>query len=193
MTGPWLISYLAVWVLLLANGIVIVSLLRNLAELHAALAALLPKRSWQPFPSELKAGDHLPEVTWQTLSDRPTSVSQLKGVPQAFAVVSPDSALSATYLERLAGGEDIDPQDSTLTNLVVVSLGDAVTTAELVSRIGLPETVTVLTDSGREVMRKWGISQTPVTVIVDADLQVVRQVFTGESSPTHEHAAAGHG
>jgi hypothetical protein len=188
LTDPWVASYIALWVLMLALGVVLVSLLRNLAAVHAGIAQLLPKPQWRAFPTALKTGDRLPDVEWLSVDGRRRSLSQMKGVRTAYALVTPGSELSATYLKRIVAGQDLDPLDPTLRNWVMVSIGDVSDASELVREAGVPEVVTVVADTGREVVQKWGVTSTPVTVIVDEDLRVVRQDFIGEGTSKHDHS-----
>jgi len=195
VTGPWLVSYIALWALLLLTGVVVLSLLRNLATVHASIADLMPRPQWRPFPTGLKAGDRLPEVAWRSLDGASRSLDQLKGERTAYALVNPESELSAAFLKRIMEGQDLDPMDPTLKNWVMVSIGDLSGATELVRKAGVPRSVAIVVDPDREVVQKWGVTSTPVTVIVDEDLRVVRQDFIGEGASNHDHDTGinGHG
>jgi hypothetical protein len=189
MSGLWLVSYIALWILFLVVAVVLISVLRNLGIIYESLRA--PSSDQRPAPSSLTTGQRVPEVTWRTLAGHAKTVSEMTGVRQAFALVSPDCAPCLDYMKELSEGtRDLDPLDSTLRDWVVVSIGDHDGTARLAKRAGIPANVQVLVDSDRQVVAKWGISRTPSLVIVDEQLRVVRQIFSAEmQSDSHEPAA----
>ena len=180
MSGLWLISYVALWILVLAVAVVQVSVLRNLGVVYEAFRA----RPSEPraLPSALTAGQRLPDVTWRTLAGQAVPVSEWMGSKRAFTLVSPDCAPCLDYMKELSEGtRDLDPLDSTVKEWVVVSIGSQDGTTVLAQRAGVPANVPILLDSDREVVAKWGIRRTPTVVVVDDQLRVVRQVFDAET------------
>jgi hypothetical protein len=187
MTGPWLASYIALWILFLALAAALVAVLHNLGVLYDAVdrAGMPGKRS-----SNLDAGQVLPEVTWRTLAGNPVKSSALKGTRQAIVIVSPTCAPCVEHVKEIAAGErDLDPLDATLQRHVVVCLSDADTAAGFLERVGIDGDVQVLFDRDHELTRRWGISATPTTVIVDDELRVVRQIYGAEAEPTAHNGA----
>lgn len=198
MTGLWIVTYVALWLLFLTEAVVLVSVLRNLGVVYTSLAALAPhaKRA----PTALKTGDLLPDITFETLEGQPVSLKEFNDHKQAVALISPTCVPCAHYLEEVVrhGGEP-DPLDPSVRLGLIVSFGDRDGTKKFVENVGgLPRGVLVVLDSKREVSRHWGISTTPTTVIVDDELRVVRQVFgegpreiTGVSRDVGAFAALG--
>jgi hypothetical protein len=181
------VSYIALWILFLALAAALVAVLHNLGVLYDAVerATMPGKRS-----SNLDAGQVLPEVTWRTMAGRPVKSSALKGTRQAIVVVSPTCAPCVEHVKEIAAGErDLDPLDATLQRHVVVCLSDADAAAGFLERVGIDEDVQVLFDRDHELTRRWGISATPTTVIVDDELRVVRQVYGTEAEPTAHNGA----
>jgi redoxin len=178
VTGSiWIVSYIALWVVLLIVTVILVSVLRNLGIVYRSLEALSPAANRAP--TALKAGDRLPDVTWQTLAGDPVTLGNLNSRRQAVALVSPSCEPCLAYLREIAEeARDPDPLDPSVRLGVIVSFGDATGTKRFLSKVGkLPADVRVVVDSSREVSSKWGITATPTTVIVDDELRVVRQVF----------------
>ena len=187
MTGPWLVSYVALWLLFLALAAALLAVLHNLGVLFDAVdRARMPGQRW----SNLDAGQVLPEVTWRTLAGDPVKSSALKGTRQAIVIVSPTCAPCVEHVKEIAAGErDLDPLDATLRRHVVVCLSDADAAAGFLERAGIESEAQVLVDREHELTRRWGISATPTTVIVDDELRVVRQVYGAEAEPTAHNGA----
>jgi Redoxin len=188
MSGLWLVSYVALWILFLAVAIVLISVLHNLGVVYASLKMVAPMR--QP-SSNLMPGQALPEVTWLTLDGQSKSIAAFKGSKRAFAVVSPDCAPCVDYVRQLAlRNHEIDPIDSDVHEVVIVSQGDLDGTKRLLEKAEVDSELTVMLDVRREVTDKWGITGTPTTVIVDEQLRVVRQLFGGlTATATHSVAS----
>jgi hypothetical protein len=187
VTGLWLVSYVALWVLFLAVAGALVSVLHNLGVVFDAVnvASMQPRG----LSSNLKTGQVLPDLTWHTLAGEPRKVSELRGARQAFEIVSPTCGSCVEFLRQIvAGGRDPDPMDATLHKRTVVCLGDADDATRLLESAGITEGVTVMVDRDRELSRKWGITSTPSTVVVDEDLHVVRQVFGAMAPAAEVHA-----
>jgi len=191
MTGLWLVSYVALWLLFLAVAAALVAVLHNVGVLYDAVNRAGERGTRY---SSLDTGQVLPEVTWRTLAGNPMKSSALKGTRQAIVIVSPTCAPCVEHLkEIITGDRDLDPLDSTLQRHTVVCLGDADTATTFLEKVGVTGDGTVLIDRDRELTRRWGISTTPTTVIVDDELRVVRQVYGTEAEPTAHngaHAAA---
>jgi|SRR5215467_7522276 len=172
MEGLWLVSYIALWVLFFTLVAVLLSVLRNLGVIYRSLPGAVKMRA----PSNLKAGEILPEVTWQTLLGEARPLVALRGMRQAITLVSPSCGPCVEYLRKV-DAEPPDPIDETVMRRVIVSLGDAEDTVRLIDRAGVKSRDLVLLDPNRTVSERWGIAATPVTVVVDEELRVVRQVF----------------
>jgi Redoxin len=182
MSGIWLASYLVLWVLMLVVAVVLISVLHNLGVVYATLKQ--SRRQGGP-STNLKPGQVLPEAIFQTLDGKTKTTSDLRGTPRAIALVSPSCGSCVEYLRSIAEKQPpMDLLDLSGLDLVIVSLGDVDGTVNLLERAGLLGlSSSVLLDPHREATEKWGLSATPTTVMVDANLQVVRQIF-GEGERT---------
>lgn len=175
MTGIWLISYIALWLLFLGVSIVLLSVLRNLGIIYESMSSSPTTRKQS---TNLIAGQVLPELTLRTLAGYSKATAEFCGRKIAFIIISPTCSPCKDLLERIAQGNiQVDPLDSTLQDTVLVSVGDATMTANLVQQLGLSQKNLILLDTERLVLKIWGISATPTTVIVDAAGKVVRQIF----------------
>jgi hypothetical protein len=175
MTGIWLISYVALWVLFLGVAVVLISVLRNLGIIYESIQQLPQLRT---SPTKLETGQALPNIMLQTLSGEALSLAALQGSKTAVSIVSTQCGPCRDLLSTIALGTDqADPLDPTVRRRVVVSLSDMLTTAQLIDQVGLSTNVPVFVDPETNVTKEWGITTTPTTVIVDEQLKVVRQVF----------------
>lgn len=86
MSGLFLLSYIALWVLFLAVALVLVSVLRNLGLIAEAIRAEQPLNVTS---SKLRVGEVLPEIVLQTRNGEDASVHDLAGVRTALIIVSP--------------------------------------------------------------------------------------------------------
>jgi hypothetical protein len=175
MTGPWLISYVLLWVLFLAMAVVLISTLRNLGVMYSMISGGATASATQPQTS-LTQGATLPDATWFTAHGEPKSAHEFSGEKMAFAVISPGCDGCAIAIERILK-EGPDPLDESLRDFVLVSLGDPAHTAAMTEKFNIPGDVPTFLDRDSEIRRKWGVTATPFTVIVDQDMRVVRQVF----------------
>lgn len=173
MTGIWLISYIALWILFLMVVIVLLSVLRNLGVIYE----MVEKKRTEPIQTNLSIGALLPDITFHTLSGISRSTASFQGTKTAFSIVSPDCSACQSLLAELSKNNiNPDPIDPTVQNSVIVSIGDVNSTVEITSKLSLDHS-SILVDTEGEVAQEWGIRTTPTTVIVDDQLRVVRFVI----------------
>lgn len=174
MTGFWLISYITLWLLFLIIAVALLSVLHNLGVIYESIKA----QRIQQVPSKLSVGDSLPEVTLPTLGGEMLSTSALLGDKAAFLVVSPTCSPCHEHLRTLATAQTtVDPLDPDLRHFAVISVGDGDRTRHFIERVGLSREIPVFLDTDSLIAIAWGTTATPTTVIVDAQMKVVRQVF----------------
>jgi peroxiredoxin len=171
VSGLWLISYVALWILLLAVAVVLVSVLRNLGVMTEAL------RTLQESPADrlkLKPGEAVPDVALQTLSGEPVQLSALAQQPTAFALVSPGCKPCHLLLESLAALDmTVDPLGMGVQQTVVVSVGAVEDTMSLLTQLDIPSRIPILADPESQLFTAWGITATPTTVVVDDQTRYV--------------------
>jgi peroxiredoxin len=173
MNGIWLISYIALWALVLLLVIVLVGALRHIGILY--------RRGGQGAPATtLKAGDALPDAPIRNIQGEATRISRFRGTPTRFLIVSPQCSGCKAILEQLAHL----PLDADRGQIVVLSMADLAETISLTSDLQLPSIYPVLLDPDGFVREKWGITATPLTVVVDQDLKVTHQFVGAIDAPT---------
>ena len=175
MTGLWLVSYIALWLLFLLIAAVLLSILRNLGVIFEQLSQLQPKRS------NLEEGQALPEVVLRTPEGETVSTSEWRGTATAFAIISPGCGPCHDYLEQLATDDTVlHLPDATVPEYAILSLGDAPQTQELLQSLDRRaelERFPLLLDTKGQIMDMWGIAATPTTVVVDEQMTVTNQLF----------------
>jgi len=186
LTGLWLGSYVAMWVLVLIMAIVMVSVLRNLGVIYDAMKMAMPQVG--KLTPDLEVGQVLPNATFRTLAGDVLGHRDLAGVKQALVIVSPQCGPCVRQLRRMAG-QPPDPLDGSVARRVIVSMGDAAATVRLLSEAGVTDGTLTLVDTERFASRAWGVTATPVTIVVDEELRVVRHIVS--AAPDNRSAAVG--
>lgn len=171
MSGIWLASYVVLWVFVVVMAVVIVGLLRTLGVLFERYDALA---GFNPPATSLKTGQQLPDVMLQTLTNEPTASRSLRGKKTALSIVSAGCSHCRDLLNSIAKGSPFDGDQ--VDRIVLVSISSPASTRELLDGIRLPAIVPVLVGENGSIKDRWGVRGTPVTVIVDEDLKVVRQI-----------------
>lgn len=186
MSGLWLVSYIALWILFLVVAVVQLSVLRNLGTIYETLQQ--QQHGSPPEPIKLVAGQPVAELRLQHISGEPATLATFRGQPTAFAVISPGCGPCHDLLGALNRGVALEQNGLDARQRVVISVGSGEQTAELVQEVGLPPSVPVLIDLDHSVRDQWGIHNTPTTVIADEQLVFVRHVV-GFTAPTTKDSA----
>lgn len=167
MTGLWLVSYIALWVLVAIIVVLLIGVLRHIGLLYQYTIG-----HWSGPPTNLRAGRQLPDLMLRTLDGSEVRLSQFAGAPANFAVISPHCSGCLKLMEDIVKTAH---EGDIAERWVLVSLADAESTREMVSTLNIPPSYAVLIDQANVVKSEWGIRATPVTVVVDDRLTVVRQ------------------
>lgn len=182
MSGLWLVSYIALWILFLVLAVVLLSVLRNLGALYELVSAQRPPVEEH---SRFAAGEAVPPLELPVLSGERRSTDTFQGATTAFLVVSPGCAPCQDLLRDLAlHPSNPYPRDPSIRQHVIVSVADVAATVTLLDEIGLDGEFPVLIDTERQVRDRWGIDRTPTTLVVDGHAHFVRQNIGFESQPT---------
>lgn len=182
MSGLWLVSYIALWILFLVLAIVLLSVLRNLGAVYELL-----RTQRQPLEesSTFTAGETVPALELPMVSGERRSTAAFQGATTAFLVVSPGCDPCHALLKELAlHPSEPYPRDPSIRQHVIVSVADITATGVLLEQIGLNSRFPVLVDSEHQVRDRWGIDRTPTTLIVDAQARFIRQSAGFEGRPT---------
>ncbi len=174
MSGIWLVSHIALWVLFLVIAIVLVSILRNLGVLAEALQAL--QHSGGGASIKLQSGAGVPDLPLQTLQGATIRTSAFAGKATAFVIISPHCRPCHDLLRHVtASASAADPLDLGVQQTVIVSTGARDETQALLLQHGVGDDRIVMIDSDSRVAQEWGITATPTMVIVDRVGKLIRQ------------------
>ena len=178
MTGIWLVSYIALWVLFLVMASVLILMLRKPGIFFNSVVMSAPKHA---MPSKIIPGEVLPELTIQTLAGDRIQISTFRGVKTAFFVISPHCSICVNLLKEIAeNGTEPDLVSPIVRRQAIVSIGDVSDTAEVIRRVGLGENIPVLVDVDSNVLTEWDIKGTPTRIVVDDHLEVTSVTFNKE-------------
>ena len=94
MTGVWLASYIALWAVVLVQGVLIFLLLRQLGVMYLGTAQGVARDG-------LAAGQRAPDFTLPDLEGQPVSLADFQGVPLLLVFGSPNCAPCRTLIPDL--------------------------------------------------------------------------------------------
>lgn len=175
MTGLWLVSYIVLWILFLLVSVVLLSVLYHLGVIYDKV----DKRS--PAATTLSTGQAVSEAALLALDGRKISVSQFRGSPVSFVIISPGCSGCLKVLREISSGH-WDTEFYGDKRVVVISTGDVGETREIAEEAELPPQFPIFIDSNQVLKDKWGIRMTPMIVEVDSDLKVTRQTAFASST-----------
>jgi hypothetical protein len=178
MTGVWLISYIALWILFLVMSTVLLIMLRN-PGVFFNFVAMSPQKDLMS--SKIEPGMTLPKLMMQTLAGDMIDISTFRGMKTAFFIISPHCSVCINLLKEIAeNGTEPNLVTPTVRRHVIVSLGDISDTDEIIRQVGLDQNVPVLVDVESNVLSEWGIKGTPTKIIVDDRFEVTNLIFNKE-------------
>jgi hypothetical protein len=167
VTGLWLISYVALWVLFLVVAVLLISTLYHLGVIYSRIEHRVPP------PTKLVRGEILPDVALQAPDGHQIQASQFAGSKTAFVIISPGCSSCLMILEEIARGDN--SMKLPVERTVIVSLSDVPATLEMVRRAQLPPGHAILADTNNILKERWGIRATPVIVETDEELKISEQ------------------
>lgn len=94
MSGPWLVSYIALWAVVLFQGVVIFLLLRQLGVIYLGTAQGVARDG-------LALGQRAPDFTLPDLDGRPTALANFRGRPLLLVFGSATCAPCRTLIPDL--------------------------------------------------------------------------------------------
>lgn len=152
MSGPFVLTYVALWVLVVLQTLILIGVIRALYELRQEYQAAEP-------PS--LQGHRVPNFSAVDLSGHGVSTASLAGEPAALLFVSPNCPSCMVSLAELKALVT----DATRGLVVICHAGDD-DCRRLAANYRL--TVPVVADEDGELMRLFGISGTPMAVRISA-------------------------
>lgn len=130
MEGLWLVALVTVWLLVLMLGILVLSLMRNVGALATAVQQM---RASGDEPLPFSRGEQPPPLATIANDGTPTALDLATGRPVGLIVVSPGCTPCHDLLQAMQHGSTIIPDAPPETAYVVLSLGDASATQELLT------------------------------------------------------------
>lgn len=174
MSGIWLVSYVALWILVLIIAVVLISVLHHIGVLYGKLEG-----ERHPPPTALSSGEVLPEVTFSRLNGELVPLSRFLGRPVAFLVISPGCSGCLGALQSFANNHPHDTE-SPIETPVIVGLNDMTAISEMIQQVQLPPLYQVFMDMGSTIEKKWGVKLTPILIEANEELKLSRQtIFVG--------------
>jgi peroxiredoxin len=173
MTGIWLISYIALWVLFLILAVVVLLTLRSLSVVIERIEGL--QRGEVESSTTLTVGERVPDVPLDTRDGAHSSLESLRGADTAVVVISPGCGACRDVLAEVAHhAPSSDPLNLRVARTALICVGDVQEVEQELTAAQIPRTLPVFIDSAQIVSARWGVRETPTTLIVDADLLLVR-------------------
>lgn len=173
MTGIWLISYIALWILFLILAVVLLLTVRSLSVVVEKLQALQPGP--EPPATTLSIGETLPDVELRTRDDTLRSLHSFRGADTAVVVVSPGCGPCRDVLMEVSQNPTSnDPLHLQVSQTILVCLGETHDAQQELAQALVPATLPVFFDPDNQVKSLWGIQSTPTMIIVNRELQFVR-------------------
>lgn len=150
-------TYVALWLLVFGQGLVILGLVRTVYELRVKGGDSEGGERWR--------GHKLPDFVAADLSERRVSTADYSGRKLALLFVSPNCVSCTTTLEEAAG-----LKFKADGNVVVVCRADRRSCASLVAEHGLDQLgVPVIADEDLEISRLLDINAVPTAVLVNEE------------------------
>ena len=176
LSDDWTIMHVAIWVVVMTVGTAALCALRSGYIAYGVMRSLVPEM--RPPPSKLRAGDTLPAIRLENAAGAPRSSDDLQGQRQAITVVNPSCAAGRAYMKREPSKDlQVDPMDPTVRTRVVVCVGALSDARHWLDREELWRADRVYGDPDRAAIQRWGVNVTPLTIVVDEQLRVVRHVL----------------
>lgn len=185
MEGIWLVAFIALWVLVALIAIAIIGIYRSLGILFNTLSSqgsngLHDPSLMNPPPSNLQPGQLLPNLIAKTVSDKDEDLTLQINCTTAITVISPSCAPCHHLVSEIVNGSrKLDPTGGAVQQWMIVSLSAISQLNKIAGGIELPNDAKIFFSTGENVDKAWGITSTPVTIILDKNRKVVRQIFGG--------------
>jgi methylamine dehydrogenase accessory protein MauD len=151
-------SQIALWVAVLALGVVCMALARQIGVLHQRIAPAGALALRQP----LKAGEPVPEMSLTALDGAAVRIGGARGGrSQLLLFVSPDCAICESLLPAVRSAQGAE---RAWLDIVLASDGDAERQLQFVKDNGLGRFPYVLSE---QLGRSFGVAKLPYAVLID--------------------------
>lgn len=150
MPGPFVVSYIALWILVVLQALILLGLTRSFYDLRQGSGS-----------NAAYSGRPVPKFSVVDLQGRPVSSESISGKAAALLFVSPNCPSCMVTLAEL------EPlRHDTKRGLVVVCNGTDDECNKVASDYSL--TMPVVADTGGDLMKRLGVSGTPMAVRISA-------------------------
>jgi methylamine dehydrogenase accessory protein MauD len=151
-------SQIALWVAVLALGVVCMALARQIGVLHQRIAPAGALALRQP----LKVGEPVPEMSLTALDGAAVRIGGVRGGrSQLVLFVSPDCVICESLLPAVRSAQ---AAERAWLEIVLASDGDAVRQEQFVKDKGLAKFPYVLSE---QLGRSFGVAKLPYAVLID--------------------------
>ena len=172
MTGIWLISYIALWILFLILAVVLLLTVRSLSVVVEKLQALQPGP--EPLATTVPIGETLPDVELRGRDDVLRSLHSFGGTDTAVVVVSPGCGPCRDVLAEVGQHPaSNDPLHLRVEQTLLICVGEASEAARELDQARIPAGVPVFFDPENKIKSLWGIQGTPTMIVLNPDLRIV--------------------
>lgn len=167
MSTPFVLSYLALWAVVVFQGMLLLGTVRAIHSLRQGGPAADPGDQGEP-TSERLAGQEVAGFAAVDLSGATISTEQLRGRSTVVLFVSPNCPSCLLALEELS-----TVGSKAKGNVVVVCGADGERCRRLADDFGLTLTVPVIVDADDEIQRLFDVSSAPTAVLLNPNARIV--------------------
>jgi hypothetical protein len=164
MTDPWIVTFVALWLLVVMIGLLVLGTLRRIVPILERLESYTPAMSADALPRGLPLGASVPEFEGERATGGQFGPSDLRGSPSFVLFLSDECRPCARFVRDLAKGRVPE-----LGAKLVVVVDDA----SLADQFALAQGVTVLVQQERELADAFDSNVTPHAFALDADAIVL--------------------
>lgn len=164
MTDPWIVAFVALWLLVVVIGLLVLGALRRIVPILERLESYTPPVSVDALPRGLPRGTRIPEFEAERAGGGQFGTSDLRGSPSFVLFLSEECRPCARFIRDLA--RDRVPELG--GKLVVVA-----DNASLAHQFAPAQGLTVLVQRDREIADVFESNVTPHAFALDADAMVL--------------------
>lgn len=170
MEGLWIVALVTVWLLVLILGVLVLSLMRNVGVLATAVQQM---RASSDDVLPFTIGESPPPLATVANNGVPMVLDLAQGRPVGLIIVSPGCTPCHDLLQAMHRGSMIIPDAPPETVYMVLSLGDAATTQELLTATSFVAPMVYRVEP-HVLHTQWGIRSTPTSLLFDGDGRYLR-------------------
>jgi Redoxin len=156
-------TYIALWCLVVFQGLVVLALLRQLAELRISSRSKLLSAK-VPLPEGAAAPNFVGADVLH--ADQEITLSELSRRGGVVLFLTTDCQTCITFAKTLRAAGDVS-----LSSVILFCLGATAACSELLAGAKLP--IQLVTEGAADIASSYGVSRFPTAVVIDGNLRVV--------------------